>query len=758
MRNLVKLQAELGQAKQDAAELVKVKANLSQAQQIQHLFIIFFVLFWGGDIHTQVKADLSQAQQIQLDLARKVAESNQNQLLAIKAQNDMQAKIDAFQARTKSLEEDLATTHAAEAKSRLEAEALRRSLAEREARVAGAEDKAAKASEEMARKAAAAETLQCELTTARTRLAEIERQLSQQTQTQADLKGELLEAKMTAQAKADALTEERAGLQKAMEESRNASKRSAELEAEIARLRAALIQQEEAHKAQVKTLVEGMQTLQSVQQQQHTAAKKEADAFWDLSIHPPPRSHSATPPSPKAATAAAAVPVPVPATAATTTTDQPAAPAADHPATAAPAPAPASVSPPVVEQTSALPAGSPEASPAPSPKSLPPSSPMGTPSTPAARARINPADVPVPKGPYTEERCAQLLHTRENVVRELMETESNYVQQLNCLLTKFVEPMREKNLLDVQAVFPNMQNIRDTHLMLEGKLKIAGLNASAACDSLLTLGPFMKMYTSYVNGFMNSLQTLKEARNNNNSLKNFLKKQQQKFGNLDSLMIQPVQRIPRYELLLKEMLKNTPPDHPDREHLISTLIKMKEVGQVFNDCIKEKENLDKCNQVAVALSKPDLLTPSRRFVLEDELVLVPEGVPAEPQGSEWLAGLPAASHICLFNDALLLADNQPEGKLLYRDLLSYERGSIGARIAGPVEACLIEVTFSREPGHQQVLRFKATTPVDAGKWVEQINEAYQQSISRRFSFTTAASNSASMQDRRKTTGFLSHVN
>lgn len=40
---------------------------------------------------------------------------------------------------------------------------------------------------------------------------------------------------------------------------------------------------------------------------------------------------------------------------------------------------------------------------------------------------------------------------------------------------------------------------------------------------------------------------------------------------LPSLLIQPVQRIPRYKLLLEQLLKETSTEHPDHPHLVATL-------------------------------------------------------------------------------------------------------------------------------------------------------------------------------------------
>ena len=37
--------------------------------------------------------------------------------------------------------------------------------------------------------------------------------------------------------------------------------------------------------------------------------------------------------------------------------------------------------------------------------------------------------------------------------------------------------------------------------------------------------------------------------------------------NLESLMIEPIQRLPRYELIFRDLLKRTSDDHPDYKNI-----------------------------------------------------------------------------------------------------------------------------------------------------------------------------------------------
>ena len=64
-------------------------------------------------------------------------------------------------------------------------------------------------------------------------------------------------------------------------------------------------------------------------------------------------------------------------------------------------------------------------------------------------------------------------------------------------------------------------------------------------------------------------------------------------NSLDSLLIQPVQRIPRYRLLFGELLKYTPKDHPDYESTVGALRRIEEVAIHVNESVRDKENQEK---------------------------------------------------------------------------------------------------------------------------------------------------------------------
>lgn len=76
------------------------------------------------------------------------------------------------------------------------------------------------------------------------------------------------------------------------------------------------------------------------------------------------------------------------------------------------------------------------------------------------------------------------------------------------------------------------------------------------------------MYTQYCYNYPNALQTVTKLTDENSKFKSFLKKAEQLMQKrFMDVLITPVQRVPRYVLLLDTLIKHTSDDHPDYEQL-----------------------------------------------------------------------------------------------------------------------------------------------------------------------------------------------
>jgi len=92
---------------------------------------------------------------------------------------------------------------------------------------------------------------------------------------------------------------------------------------------------------------------------------------------------------------------------------------------------------------------------------------------------------------------------------------------------------------------------------------------------------------------------------------------------LGALLILPVQRIPRYVLLLMDLIRNTEPDHPDYTSLTDALRKMKTVADHIEESMVAAENSQKCLAIHnsfLLLKDVKIIEPGRRFIQEGTLI------------------------------------------------------------------------------------------------------------------------------------------
>lgn len=92
---------------------------------------------------------------------------------------------------------------------------------------------------------------------------------------------------------------------------------------------------------------------------------------------------------------------------------------------------------------------------------------------------------------------------------------------------------------------------------------------------------------TYVNNYDNALGTIRHWSKENSKFKSFLKesvlREESEHQDIHSLLICVVQRPPRYCLLLKELLKNTPSSHKDRRPLMEALDAVEKAAEHINN-------------------------------------------------------------------------------------------------------------------------------------------------------------------------------
>jgi len=219
---------------------------------------------------------------------------------------------------------------------------------------------------------------------------------------------------------------------------------------------------------------------------------------------------------------------------------------------------------------------------------------------------------------------------RKKIVDELLETEKVYLNSLEIMIKRYLEPLRSSARFGkepFEEIFSNVEDIFKANKLLCGRLEEAcskWSDESGIGDTFLTEGavlkPYYMQYTQAYQGAQNSLAVCEKSP----AFAAFLKETQESCNeNIRSLQIKPIQRITRYTLLLGDLVKRTPPEHPDYQNLTNSLEKMVQTAKNVNEVVKAGENRQKILNIQNSfLGRMDLLVAHRVFIREGVLMKV----------------------------------------------------------------------------------------------------------------------------------------
>ncbi|XP_057296905.1 FYVE, RhoGEF and PH domain-containing protein 1-like isoform X2 [Hydractinia symbiolongicarpus] len=313
-----------------------------------------------------------------------------------------------------------------------------------------------------------------------------------------------------------------------------------------------------------------------------------------------------------------------------------------------------------------------------------------------------------------------------HIVTVILTTEKAYVRKLHLLEKvfhhRFVKEAKENNVIPdkiVNEIFSNLSPIYEFHsTVLLPKLEVRIMEwetIDKIGDIFKTQGHHLLLYTNFVRNFDKAISTL------NNWIKKSPKfaavveelQKRPECGNLSlqDHMLEPVQRMPRYKLLLQEYLKNLPSDSPDREESEASLVIISKAARQANDSMKENKKFKKLidieDKIQTGLNGERLFTSSRVFLKEGELTKI----------AARSIKRKARTTIMLFNDCLLYCSLTTIGKLHVRKIMDLDGLSIEE-----VDSTLPENSF-RIKSRQRIIDLIAHSEVEKEEWVAAIRAA-----------------------------------
>ena len=227
------------------------------------------------------------------------------------------------------------------------------------------------------------------------------------------------------------------------------------------------------------------------------------------------------------------------------------------------------------------------------------------------------------------------LKKRCNIAQEILDTERRYNESLRLLNELFYVPFIQVSgthaeIIPKKAIhdiFSNFADILAVNSELLRQINDRITNAEATDPMQVCLGevflkltPYLRVYSVYVGNFNHAISLASELNERNPQFKAFVKNQcmleQAKGRMFQTFLIEPVQRIPRYKLLLDDLLENTPDDHPDRHDLEKAHELIADVAKFVNEYIRRNEMILKMIEIEKTLVgfSESLLSPGRRFI------------------------------------------------------------------------------------------------------------------------------------------------
>ncbi|KAH8876579.1 Rho guanine nucleotide exchange factor 17 [Schistosoma japonicum] len=225
------------------------------------------------------------------------------------------------------------------------------------------------------------------------------------------------------------------------------------------------------------------------------------------------------------------------------------------------------------------------------------------------------------------DKTVLVLSKRRHAVKELIHVEKDYVNALTTLVNVYMIPLKIEKILDdqqVDTIFFKVQELLMYHMSFLNTLQMWELTNTVG-DKLLDMfsrEAVAMCYCTFVDNFSNSEKTLETCWNTKSSFQKFCEMKLRMNRNklpLKALLVQPVQRIPRYELLIKRLLESTPKDYSDHALLVEAESAIHRLALRVNavHAAGEDENIMDGIKLIEKLLAPSTLTPTRQYVRHD---------------------------------------------------------------------------------------------------------------------------------------------
>jgi len=264
---------------------------------------------------------------------------------------------------------------------------------------------------------------------------------------------------------------------------------------------------------------------------------------------------------------------------------------------------------------------------------------------------------------------------RNRCFNEIITSEESYVQCVEMIVKVFyqqilwnskVSPTPYLTPENIHTIFSTINQIYSFNTELLKQLKEVASKWSPTQklgDIFHSMAPYLKLYKTYCLNYDAAIECLQKAKKNE-MFKLFIKAcldhpENKMKQSLESLLITVVQRIPRYILLIQDLLSHTWSDHLDYENLKSALKMVQSVAVEVNASIKMAESQSKVLEIQRSLvgwdeTYGELVHPARLFIKQSTIL----NCKLDTRFSKDLDTMV----YFLFNDSILITNNKDSSR------------------------------------------------------------------------------------------------
>jgi len=221
---------------------------------------------------------------------------------------------------------------------------------------------------------------------------------------------------------------------------------------------------------------------------------------------------------------------------------------------------------------------------------------------------------------------------------------------------------------EIKAIFGPIELILSYNQILlkrlEERMQSWDSKTSVLGDIFVEMADYLKMYRGYINSYEISVETLKGLKQKSKKFNEFLEHTKEDVSvipqfaryDLEDFLITPIQRVPRYRLLLETLLKFTDQYNKDYEYLQTAIVRVKQVAEGTNRQQKIVSQMQTLAEIGRLYSLP-IVKPGRELIKEGRLRVSIQKQKMENNETKIQVSKFAMRNIYLFNDLILIGKN-----------------------------------------------------------------------------------------------------